>query len=225
MTGTAASRLAPRVSIVAVVVFVVTMGTSMALYPGGSFCTRDANAHDFLRNFFCDLLHDVALNGRPNGVGAVLAQVAMLVLCVGLLAAFWTLPRLVESRLAGMIVRVLGTLCVLGCVAVALTPSNHHPTLHTIAVLSAALPGLSAMLVATLALGASPATRALAITAAGALVAGAIDAWLYARQLTVPDDCGIALPALQKVAAAFFLVWIAWVGAHRLRELRAAATP
>jgi hypothetical protein len=145
--------LGPLLVLASITVFVAGMGVAMTAYPGGTWCARDAIGHDFAHNFFCDLLHDVALGGRPNATAAMASRIAMLALLVGLVVAFWLVPRSFEHRpRLGFTVRSAGGVAALGGVGVALSPSNHYPKLHALCVLAAAVPGLLALLVATFAL-------------------------------------------------------------------------
>jgi hypothetical protein len=195
--------------------FVVGMAIAMATYPGGTWCDRHAAGHDFARNFFCDLLHDVALNGAPSPVAAAASRVAMLALLAGVLVTYALAPRLFVGRAQGgrasHAVRGFGSMCALGGVGVAFTPSNHHPTLHSVFVFVATVPGLVAMIAASLALLRTQTTRAVGGLSSAAVIVGGVDAWLYARQLDGSHPCELALPALERVAAALLLAWMASV--------------
>jgi hypothetical protein len=214
---------------VSIATFVVGMAIAMAAYPGGTWCERSAMGHDFLRNFFCDLLHDVALNGQPSPVAAAASRVAMLALLAGVLVTYALAPHLFAGRghagrggHAGDVVRGFGSMCALGGVGVAFTPSNHHPTLHSAFVFVATVPGLVAMIAASLALLRAKATRAVGGLSTAAVLVGGVDAWLYARQLDGSHPCEIALPALERVAAALLLAWMASV-AWRVAATRRAS--
>lgn len=199
--------------------FVLGMAIAMSSYPGGTWCDRGAAGHDFVRNFFCDLLHDVSLDGRPNPLGAAAARAAMLALLAGALGAFWLAPRSAAAhpRLA-LAIRASGLLCALGGVGVALTPSNHHPKLHTVSVFAAAGPGLLALIAASFALlrapDGRPSARWGAALGAAVVLVGGFDAWLYARQLDGSHPCEVLLPALERVTAALLLAWMAVVAAR-----------
>ncbi len=195
--------------------FVAGMGLAMAAYPGGTWCDRGAMGHDFLHNFFCDLLHDVALNGQASPLAAASARLAMLALLAGVLVTYALAPRLFvggpRAVPAGHAVRGFGSMCALGGVGVAFTPSNHHPTLHSVFVFVATVPGLVALIAASLALLRARATRGVGALSTAAVLVGGVDAWLYARQLDGSHPCEVALPALERVAAALLLAWMASV--------------
>jgi hypothetical protein len=80
-------------------------------YPGGSQESVNSVGFSWVHNYWCNLLAETAINGRPNGARP-LAFVAMFVLC-GSMAGFWYLfpvraglgPRLRRT------VQVSGILC------------------------------------------------------------------------------------------------------------------
>ena len=191
----------------------------MSLYHGGTWMDPSAPGHSFWLNFFCDLLHDHALDGAPNSAGARLATLAMLALIAGMLPFWLATASLVSARpTLAWTVRIAGVTSVVGLVAVPLTPSDRFGALHGVAVLVAAVPGLVANACATIGLlanrdGARRWTRGLGVLALATFVSAAIDAALYAKQMagagavTPP-----ALPALQKIAAMLFVAWMLGTG-------------
>lgn len=194
--------------------FVALMAASMSLYHGGTWIDPSAPGHDFWLNFFCDLLHDHALDGAPNTTGARLATAAMLALIAGMLPFWLSTASLVAARPAlAWTVRVAGVTSVLGLVAVPLTPSDRFGALHGVAVLVAAVPGLIANACSTIGLLANRdgarSTRVLGLIALATFVCAAIDAAFYAKHMasggavTPP-----ALPALQKLAAMLLVAWM-----------------
>lgn len=212
--------------------FVALMAPAMALYHGGTWIDPRAEGHDFWRNFFCDLLHEHALDGQMNVAGSRFATAAMLALVAGLwpfwLSTAWLVGR---GRLA-RVVRVAGVTSVVGLVAVPLTPSDRFGALHGVAVLVAAVPGLVATAGATAGLFGSGAqvtraeARALGAIAAATLVTAAIDATLYARHMaSAGAQTPTALPALQKVAAMCLLAWMLGVARAAWRAARPAGAP
>ena len=187
----------------------------MSLYHGGTWMDPSAPGHDFWLNFFCDLLHDHALDGAPNTAGARLATLAMLALIAGMLPFWLSTASLVSARpTLAWTVRVAGVTSVVGLVAVPLTPSDRFGALHGVAVLVAAVPGLVANACATIGLlanrdGARRWTRGLGLLALATFVCGAIDAALYAKQMASAGTVTpAALPALQKIAAMLFVAWM-----------------
>lgn len=209
-----------RLVLVSAVVFVVTTAIAMALYPGGTFLDAHTVGHRFFENFFCDLFHAHGLDGRPNR-GALLAQVGMLAMLVGLWAHFMVTARTIEGghRLA---VRVLGTVCAGAAIAVPLTPSDRFPRLHGVCVLLAAGPGVLAVVVGVVGLFRTDA-RIAAWLGVALAVAAAVDAGLYAFQMRTGAKTPLALPALQKVAAGILLAWMVAVAAVDRRRARGTA--
>ncbi len=199
----------------AAIVFVALMAAAMSLYHGGTWIDPRAPGHDFWLNFFCDLLHDHALDGAPNATGARLATIAMLALIAGMLPFWLASASLVAARpVLAWIVRVAGVTSVVGLVAVPLTPSDRFGALHGVAVLVASVPGLVATACATVGLLATrdrdrTGMRVLGVIALATFVCAAIDATLYAQHMasggavTPP-----ALPAIQKVAAMLLIAWM-----------------
>jgi hypothetical protein len=198
--------------------FAALMGAAMVVYPGGSFLDRGAVGHHFFYNFFCDLTQPIALNGSPNPLGSTLAQAGMLVL-VAAFVPFWVvLPGLFpgDQRL-GAAVRGLGLISVVGLVGVPLTPSGRFGALHTMFVFAAGIPGIVAGVLAAVGLWRAPLLRWIAaVTLLVALVNGA----LYVHNVVTAGAVPLALPAIQKAAAAGLLCWMVAVGLAVLRGER-----
>jgi hypothetical protein len=177
-------------------------------YPGGTWCDPRAPGYQLLESFFCDVLHERGLNGSPNP-GAPWARAALVSIGLGFAPFWWSIPwtmGLTPRR--GSLVRVLGVASALASVAVALAPSDRMPWLHQIAVLTASGAGVAAAVLASTSRTRGHGSRALRLVAWGALLTAALDAGLYLVQVLEPQPCGIALPALQKLAAAFILTWM-----------------
>jgi hypothetical protein len=201
----------------AVLLFVALELPAMALYPGGTWWDPHTQGARFWQNFLCDLEWRVALDGVPNPVGSRLAQAAMVVLVLGLLPLWWTVPRVAgEPRLLGGMVRVLGAVSVAGTLAVAFMPSDRFGSLHGTVVVAAALPGLTAAVLAVaLLLRGEPAPRVAGALGAAMLAASVADFVLYARHLLAGGGPGpLVLPAAQKVALLLLLAWMLAVAAR-----------
>jgi hypothetical protein len=200
----------------AVVLFVALELPAMALYPGGTWWDSHTRGARFWENYLCDLEWSVALDGLPNPVGSRLALAATLVLVLGLLPFWWTVPRVAgETRLLGRLVRVLGALNVAGTIAVALMPSERFGSLHGAAVVVAALPGLgAAVLAVALLLRGEPPPRVAGALGAAMLAASVADFVLYVRTLIAGGPGPRALPAVQKVALLLLLAWMLAVAAR-----------
>jgi hypothetical protein len=195
---------------VSVFVFVTLMGIAMALYPGGNAWDPAFEGHHFWRNFWCDLLHHQAYNGRPNPLSSKLAWGAMCVLALGIAAHFLAAPRLFGST--GRVpttINLLGAFAAAGLVVVSSSSSDQTPTLHGVAVLIAGPAGLTAAALTLVGLARSR-RRGRASFWAGVfmVVAGLAALVQYARQFALDAPDSVWLPVSQKLATALALVWM-----------------
>ena len=88
---------------------------------------------------------------------------------------------------------------------------------------SAALPGLAAAVVSAVALFRFAGDRLLAGLAAGTLLAGAVDAAIYARKTIVhPNVYTQSIPIIQRLAFLLMLAWMSAVARARDQDDRAA---
>jgi hypothetical protein len=123
---------------------------------------------------------------------------------------FWLgVPRTMAlAKRRGLVVQSLGTLSAFAAALVALTPSDRLPWLHQISVLAAAGAGVAAALIASTGRAVAAAPRTQRLLSWAALTTAALDAGLYLAQVLNPQPCAIALPILQKLAAALVLAWM-----------------
>jgi hypothetical protein len=191
-------------------VFVGLSAAAMALYPGGTYNDRTTAGHHFWHNFLCDLLHDPALGGGANRVGARLATVAMLAMVAAIALFFSLAPALLPSHPGlGRLVMAAGLTTAAGAVMVALTPSNVMPRLHTVAIVVATLPALVTATAATIGLALEPGTPpALAALGIVVLVAVAATSVTYAIHTFFGGHLVRVVPTLQRVAAVLSVVWL-----------------
>lgn len=214
--ATRASRMDRALSntiVVAIAGFSALIGVAMAVYPGGNGWDRAAQGNDFWLNFLCDLERRVALDGKPNCVGSVLTQVAMLWLAGGLLALFWRLGRVFRARRrVAASVRWLGGACVAGAAAVALMPNDRFGDAHAYAIVAAGVPGLAAALVAVAEMKRyEAAPRITTCIGVVMLVVSCADFALYVRQLFAEEPGPRALAILERASLILILVWMALV--------------
>ncbi|TKD10195.1 hypothetical protein [Polyangium fumosum] len=195
----------------ALVLSLLLMAAAMALYPGGTWLDRASPGHDFLRNFFCDLTADRALNGQTNP-GASFAKAGMVLLSAGTLPFWFLVTRLFSERARlGLAVRGLGLASALAAIAVPLAPSQRYGLLHAGLIFVAGVPGLFAGGLATFGLvttnhGSRTPARLAGLTAGLA----ALDGALYAAHVASGVEITSALlPALQKLAALALVAWMA----------------
>jgi hypothetical protein len=218
-------RLGAVIVLAAMLVSVGALAVAMHVYPGGSFVRPEAPGHSFWLNFLCDLTCDRALGGAPNP-GAPIARAGLGALAVSLLGFWFILPAVLpRARAAALTIRVAGALSAVGF---ALVPFAND-MLHAVAIFAAAGPGLIASATGFGALTRRPRDPVLLVAASGALVAGVLDCVLYARR--VADDfasCSPALPAFQRLAFLFMLVWMgatAWRVLTRARRREVGQGP
>jgi hypothetical protein len=220
----------PRLSLLAgtvalaVAAFVVLEVPATLLYPGGTWWDPTTRGASFWQNYLCDLGSDVALDGVPNPVGSRLSQAAMLVLAFGLVVHWWIVPRLFAPAARvplGRVVRALGVLSFGGTIAVVVLPSSRFGELHGAMVIVAGLPGLSAAVVATVALlRGEPAPRIAGALGASMLAFALADFVLYVRTWMRGGPGPLALPVTQKIA---LLLLVAWMLAVALRAPRSSS--
>jgi hypothetical protein len=190
--------------------FVVIIALAMIVYPGGTSWNRASPGHDFWLNYLCDLARPTALNGVPNPIGSALAQAAMAVLAFGLLPWWWLLARLAPSqRRSGIAVRALGTIAVLGIFGVVLLPGDRFGALHGFACVAAGVPGLTAALVAVVALLRDQnAPRAPAWLGAITLGVASICFALYVPDVLRLSSAVMAVAVLERISLGLLLVWM-----------------
>lgn len=195
---------------------------AMWAYPGGTWLNPGASGHDFWANFLCDLLHERALNGERNYLGsrAMLASMLVLVFVIGV--HWWVLPLLFDDRpRLGWAVRMLGVISSLASAGVPLLPSDRFGALHSVVVVTAAVPGLAACVfgVAGVALGESGFRPLTWVGVSMGIAAGAATA-LYVRTQWFAAPLTVAVPATQKLALILVLAWLVIVALRVRRRAR-----
>jgi hypothetical protein len=198
----------------AVGTFAVCMTLAMTAYPGGSYFDALAPGYDFLRNFWCDLLRDPALNGRSNRTAPRYAQVAMWALGAGLVPFFLALADLSSgSARVRTLVRWFGVAGVLGMLGVALLPSSDFPRLHGILVTTTGPLGIAAALFGFIAaLRAGTLNRFSIHLGFTTLVLATLNVIQYAREFYLGAPSSTLLPAIQKLVTLSILAWILAIG-------------
>jgi hypothetical protein len=207
-----------------VTLFAALMGIGIVAYPGGTMMDPRARGFDIARNFMCELVNPVAVNGEPNPVGSVAATLGMVVLILGV-GVFWALvPALFpERRALGRSVRVLGGIGFASLLLIPVTTWLHLSVLHPIAIFGALVPSVLAALVATWGLAVGQGTRRLAVLGGVLLVTAVVDGILYGLYTYGSDGAQaglpppVMLPALQRVATVLLLLWLLAVARVVLR--------
>jgi hypothetical protein len=181
---------------------------SAAYYPGGSWLDRRAAGHDLVRNFLCDLLAPVAINGQPNLVGSVAMMAGMGVFALGLALYWWSMPRLFSSVALTRAVRGCGVVSTLGLLAVPLTPPTESYQLHAAAVFSGGIPAFAAWILSLVAFSQRAETRRLAWLGLIALLLVGLGFGLYTREYFFRGGPSVMLPLSHRVATVAFLAWV-----------------
>jgi hypothetical protein len=186
---------------------VALLAAAMAVYPGGTALERGTVGHSFWRNFLCDLMQNVAVNGAPNHLGSRLACGALAAFGAALGCFWWLLPAVLEGRCVSrwtLAIRALGAVSLLGLLAV---PVVNGPA-HLVAVFASSVPGLAAAVLAMVAC-ARAGVWTLGVLAVATVAAATVDSVLYAGSyMTHPRVIIAALPAFQRLALLALLAWM-----------------
>jgi len=203
-----------------VALFAALMGIGIVAYPGGTMMDPRARGFDIARNFMCELVNPVAVNGEPNPVGSVAATVGMVVLILGV-GVFWFLvPALFPERHGlGLLVRVLGGVGFASLLVIPVTTWLQLATLHYLAIFGALVPSVLAALIASWGLAVGKGTRRLAVLGGVVLVTAVVDGILYGIHVVQGGTPPVLLPALQRVATVLLLLWLLAVARVVLRTI------
>jgi hypothetical protein len=217
---------ASSVLLAAVAGFIALIGAAMTAYPGGTAWDAATRGHSFWLNYLCDLERRVALDGEPNATGSALAQAALLILALGLVLFWRLLPRLFPAQVRlGLMVRSLGSVALVGTVAVALLPSDRFASIHPVCLVVAGVPSLVAALLAVVGLlRKERALRAVAAVGAAALLVSGADFALYVWEIAGGGPSLRAEAVLERVSLILVLAWMCTV-AHRLEWLSSKERP
>jgi hypothetical protein len=190
------------------------VGAAVA-YPGGTWEQPARVGHSFLFNYYCDLMRPVALNGQPNPVGSVLAELGQLTFALALGPFFQLAPRAFERRRGlSKAVRGLGAVACVAGIGVVLLPSwRFGQGVHGVMLLSCGLPAIAALICVMIGTWSIARLRTLALALAAFLV---LTVAIFVRQLLAGTETTLGLAPLQCVDFALALAWM-------LLTVRAAA--
>ncbi|HEY8942846.1 MAG TPA: hypothetical protein VIM73_01235 [Polyangiaceae bacterium] len=190
------------------------MTLAMIAYPGGSHFDTFTPGYDFLRNFWCDLLREPAIDGRPNPTAPRYAQVAMWALGVGLVPFFLALADLSGgSARTRKIIRGLGLAGIAGMLGVALLPSSDYPTLHGLLVTTAGPLGIGAALAGFIAAVRARTLDRLSLhLGLATLSLASLNVLQYAREFYFDVPPSPLLPTVQKFVTLTLLAWMLALG-------------
>ena len=194
----------------AIVAFAALIVLAMRVYPGGTAWDRTTRGHDFWLNYLCDLARGVALDGEPNPLGSALARSAIVILALGLVPFFLSLPTLFPARARlGFAIRLLGSVGAVGAVAVGLLPNDRYGDVHVYAILTGGVPGLAAAALAVVGLvRAGPSLRLAAVSGCAMFAVSAVDLGLYLGHQVAASPAPMALAVLERCALLLVLAWM-----------------
>ncbi len=194
---------APLLSLFA---FAALISAAAAAYPGGTWNDPRSAGFSFWSNFWCDLLAGVALDGRTNRIGALLARLAFACFALALLR-FWPLAAAASGRRPGSTPERLGTFGALSLIAVAIVPAAISQIAHGLAVVLSAGCSLAGVVSLLPDLWRRSARRAALLGAS--VVATALACLLqYVYQGCFAREGATWLPALQKITTALLLAFM-----------------
>ncbi len=187
------------------ILFLITMGTSAVLYPGGNRFDANYPHYSFTGNFLCDLFDGVAYNGRVNP-GKIYAEIGAYTFALTMLLFWNILPNLFPLfRKQQKIVREFGTTAMIVTLFIA-TPL--HDLCINIAVPSAVIAFITAIYALTK-------TRETLLSRVGMLSVGiCVVNYLSLIFRFFPAT----LPGLQKITLFVFLIWAGLI-MNRLRKV------
>ena len=191
--------------------FVLLMVASMWAYPGGDQFDLQHDGHRFFHNFICDLFESEALNGKPNGLGAALAGLAVLVMFLGVLLPLWWYPFGENGGPRGLVIfarsaGALSTACMLlMCVEVAM----RLPIEHALLALTTAGAGLVATIAVVVGGLLQPQRSWLDRGLGLAVVISAAANIIYFVSVEFGDaKLTPVLPGTQKLIAVVLIAWL-----------------
>ena len=188
-------RALPYAPAAGVIAFFVLYAIAALLYPGGSYEDRRAPGFSFVHNYFCDLLHPVALNGFPNP-GRSLGLVAMALVVPTLALFFHSVVALYPSQRAlRLTTRIAGSISAAATLFL-LTPFHDR---------AVEIGGSFGLIAVFAVLAALPRAKH------GLLFLGGVAAMVVSAACFFIWRTGVGLPALaglQKLAFALFLFWV-----------------
>jgi hypothetical protein len=190
------SKILLILPIAGIIVFVSLYVLAALQYPGGSQANSKSIGFSWMDNYFCNLLNQTAINGRPNQ-GQPIALVSLIVLALSLALFWWNFPKLLPiNKTQTKIIRLSGvSSMIIACLL--FTNLNHDLITNT-----ASLFGLIAILNAMWVLFQN---KQFSIFVFGLfnLLLVLVNNWLYYDPSLIKY-----LPLVQKISFASFLIWV-----------------
>ena len=169
------------------------------LYPGGSETDKSSIGYSLANNYWCNLLHDNAINGQPNTAKPI-AVTALIVLCLALSAFWFFFPRhIMTGRIQRLTIQISGIASML-CSFFLLTNINHDLVVNL-----ASFMGFIATIGTLICLYQTKWYSIFAFGLFNIFLIG-LNNYLYYTQGMM-----IYLPVVQKISFLSFLVWICFI--------------
>ena len=195
---------------ISVLLFIVTAGTAMAYYPGGTKFQLKAVGHQFWHNYLCDVMTPTALNGQPNTFASILMMIAFAAVYYGFLVMLWvTTPSVfIERGWLRRIVQSLALLSIFGTFMMFVDGMGWLHMTHELTVVLTAIPGIIATGIIIVTLTRSwVGTHSLALLALVALTTSVADTILYVRVSYFGVMETPLVPFMQRLAVISLLAW------------------
>lgn len=184
------------------------LGMAWWRYPGGSWAEADAAGFAPWRNYWCDLMRQLAWNGEANVVGARWGVAAFALLGLASLGLFLGAAALLAPGPARR-VRVGGALAALAVLAVAFVPYETYRNAHAVSSLLAGL-GVAVATIETVLRSWRLDVVGLVARLAGAtfLVAALANLAVYLPLVVAGGGESDAMPVIQKLATLALVLWL-----------------
>jgi hypothetical protein len=177
-------------------------------YPGGTYLNKSTQGFSWAQNYWCNLLNEFAINGKPNPARPI-AFIAMAVLSCSLIIFWYQFPKMVSFKAKEQyIIQASGFIAMVTSVFIF---TNLHDTIINIAgvfgliALAGTLTGLRKL-------------RWTSLFYMGLFVVvliGVNNLLYYQKHLIY------YLPVVQKITFLYFLLWICFISIQSFRK----ATP
>ena len=183
---------------IGVLIFVVLYVLAAYLYPGGSQADKNAIGFSWANNYWCNLLNENAINGKPNP-GRPMALGGMAVLCLTIFS-FWLLfPEFIKfNKSIRLVIQISGLLAM--TIALFLFTKYHDIVINLASIIG------SIATIGTFAGLYKNKWFTLFWFGIFNLLLVALNNYVYYTNGLI-----IYLPVIQKISFAFFLIWICWI--------------
>jgi hypothetical protein len=190
------------IPVIGMLLFILLYITATFFYPGGSQVDKNSVGFSWANNYWCNLLNENAINGKPNPAKPI-AMSAMLLLCCALSFFWWIFPR--ESGMANPGRRVIQISGIVAMMTACLLCTNLN---HDLVTNLASSLGIIAT-VGTFAGLYKIRWHGLFAFGIVNLLFVVVNNFLYYNK-----DLITYLPVVQKISFAGFLIWVGCIDVH-----------